>query len=75
MSRLHPGIGVASVAAQAVRRLLLPESDVSVVVQFVAVVVLGSWAVWRLRARSEWRLVVIGLTLVTLGAMGLRAAH
>jgi hypothetical protein len=52
-----------------------PATDTGVLVQLV--VALGAFLVLLhlVRARPEWRLVVIGLGLLLLGLFGLRAAH
>lgn len=56
-------------------RLAAPSTDLGVLLQF-AVVVIAVVVGWRLLAsRPHWRLVLLGVGLVLLGAMGLRAAH
>jgi len=59
----------------AVSRLLQPATDVGVLAQFALVLTLLLVAGWWLRRRPEWRLVLVGLGLLLLGAMGIRAAH
>lgn len=60
---------------QPVQRLLLPTTDLGVVVQvLLAAALLG--VLWSLtRHRPEWRLVVLGAALLLFGLFGLRAAH
>ncbi len=59
----------------AVNRLLLPATDVGVLLQLA--IILGTVAVaWNLTSgRRHWRPAVIGIALLLLGAVGLRAAH
>ena len=56
-------------------RWVLPTSDVTVAIQFLGLIIVAGAAWWWLRDRPEWRLVVLGMTLLLLGGMGLRAAH
>lgn len=58
-----------------IRELLLPRTDGGVAVQAVALIVLFAVALVGVRDRPDARLVVIGLGVVTLGLVGLRAAH
>lgn len=55
--------------------LLLPKTDLGVLVQIGLLVVLFAVALWRLWSRSELRLLVIGLGLLAFGFVGLRALH
>jgi hypothetical protein len=55
--------------------VVLPATDQVVVVQVVVVLVAGAAAVLLSRRRPEWRLFSIGLTILLLGLMGLRALH
>lgn len=67
--------GTALSSGSAAGRVLQPATDLGVLAQFVLVSALLLLATWWLRHRPEWRLVVLGLGLVLLGAMGVRAAH
>lgn len=56
--------------------LLLPETDRGAVIQIVIAAVL--WAAmigWSLRWRSEYRVFVIGLAVLTFAWFGARAIH
>lgn len=56
--------------------LLLPETDRGAVIQIVVAAVF--WTVmilWSLRWRSEYRLFVIGLAVLTFAWFGARAIH
>lgn len=56
-------------------RLLLPASDLGVALQ-VALLVLALIGAWRLsRAHRYWRPAIVGVGMLLLGLMGLRAAH
>lgn len=56
-------------------RLLLPATDVGVAIQ-VAVLVIALVGAWRLsRAHRHWRPAIVGVGMLVLGLMGLRAAH
>lgn len=56
-------------------RLVAPTTDLGALLQF-AVVVIAVVVGWRfLASRPHWRLVLIGVGLLLVGAMGLRAAH
>jgi hypothetical protein len=59
----------------AVGRLVQPATDAGVLVQLVVALGVVLVLLHLLRARPEWRLVVIGLGLLLLGLFGLRAAH
>ncbi|MFO7779622.1 MAG: hypothetical protein R6V28_14845 [Nitriliruptoraceae bacterium] len=67
--------GAGLPGGSAVGRVLQPATDLGVLVQFGLVLTLLLLASWWLRHRPEWRLVVLGLGMVLLGAMGVRAAH
>lgn len=55
--------------------LLLPRTDAGVLAQLSIVLVASGIAIWALRKRPDAALVVIGVTVVTLSLMGLRALH
>lgn len=55
--------------------VILPRTDLGVLLQVMVLGVLFSVFLWRLWPRSEMRLVVIGLGLFTFGLIGLRALH
>lgn len=54
---------------------LLPRTDAGVVVQALLVVGLIAVALWRSRHRPDLRLLAVGIGLMAVAAMGLRAAH
>jgi len=56
-------------------RVLLPATDRGVALQIVIVVVGMASAWWLLGSRRHWRPAAMGIGLLLLGAMGLRAAH
>jgi hypothetical protein len=58
-----------------VNAVLLPRTDVGVLVQLVVVAVGWGAMLWALPARPTSRLVVVGIGLVTFALMALRAAH
>ena len=68
-------VGIVGSPGSWITRLVLPTSDLAVAIQLLVLLVLVGLALWWLRDRPEWRLVVLGLTLLLLGGMGLRAAH
>jgi len=56
-------------------RVLFPWTDLGVALQ-VAVLGLAVIGAWRLsRAHRHWRPMILGVGLLLLGLMGLRAAH
>ena len=55
--------------------LLLPRTDAGVVVQLAALAAVTGIAVWSLRAKPEARLVAIGIAVVVLSLIGVRALH
>lgn len=55
--------------------LLLPRTDLGVLVQLSAVSILGGLALYVTRRRRDWRLVVAGVLVLVLGLFGLRALH
>ena len=55
--------------------ILLPSTDKGVVIQFSVVVLLFGLALWRFWRNPEARLLTVGIGLVALGFMGLRALH
>jgi hypothetical protein len=54
---------------------LLPTSDQAAITQAVVVLVLGAAAIIALRRHHEARIFAIGVTILLLAAMGLRALH
>ena len=58
-----------------IRDMLLPETDAGVAVQLALVIAAWGLGFWLVRRRSEFRLVVLGIGLVTLGFIGVRAIH
>ncbi len=68
-------VGIVGSPGSWITRSVLPTSDLTVAIQLLVLLVLAGLALWWLRDRPEWRLVVLGLTLLLLGGMGLRAAH
>lgn len=55
--------------------LLSPRTDLGVAVQVVVLLVLAAVGLWSTRARPDARLVVIGLAVLAVALVGLRAAH
>lgn len=56
--------------------LLLPETDRGATIQIVVAAVLWSLVIpWSRRWRSEYRLFVIGLAVITFAWFGARAIH
>ena len=55
--------------------LLLPTSDRVAITQAIVVVVSGGAAIIALRRHREARIFTIGITVLLLAAMGLRAIH
>ena len=55
--------------------ILLPRTDAGVVLQLLAIVVVLVISLWRFWSITELRLVVLGLGLVILGLLGIRALH
>lgn len=55
--------------------LVLPRTDGGVAVQLVIVTLVFATALWLVRGEREVRVLVIGLWLVSYGAMGIRALH
>ncbi len=55
--------------------MILPRTDLGVLIQVSVLGVLFFVFLWRLWPRSEMRLVVIGVGLFTFGLIGLRALH
>lgn len=55
--------------------LLLPRTDLAVLLQFGALLVLVATGLWWTRRRPDARLVVIGAGLLLLALLLLRAAH
>lgn len=55
--------------------LLLPKTDLGVLIQVIVTGLIFALVLWRLWAKSELRLLVIGLGLFVFGLIGLRALH
>ena len=55
--------------------ILLPSTDKGVVFQFSVVVLLFGLTLWRFWRNPEARFLTVGMGLVSLGFMGLRALH
>jgi lipoprotein signal peptidase len=55
--------------------LLLPTTDAGVAAQVVIAATVFAGLVWRLWANRDARIFVIGLAMLTFGAMGVRALH
>ena len=55
--------------------LLLPATDAGVLTQLVLVVIVASVALVITRRNRDVRLAVVGLTVLTVSLMGLRAVH
>jgi hypothetical protein len=55
--------------------LLLPTTDAGVLVQLIVVVTAGALGLVLTRRHPDWRLLVVGATLVALAFMGLRTLH
>lgn len=56
-------------------RILLPASDQGVALQVVVILVGVATTWWLLDAHRYWRPAVLGIGLLLLGAIGVRAAH
>jgi hypothetical protein len=54
---------------------LLPTSDRVAITQAVVVLVVGTAAILALRRHREARIFAVGVTILLLAAMGLRALH
>ncbi|MGH9013228.1 MAG: hypothetical protein ACRDZ1_04730 [Acidimicrobiia bacterium] len=55
--------------------LLLPRTDAGVLVQAVVVFpILGAWLAW-VRRDPDWRLLALGVLVMTIAWFGLRAVH
>ena len=55
--------------------LLLPTTDAGVILQLAVVTVVAALVLWRIRRNPDARLFVIGLWVLSIGAMGVRALH
>ena len=55
--------------------LLLPRTDAGVAAQAILLVVLVGMGLWATRRQPDGRLLVIGVGLVLVALVGLRAAH
>ena len=61
--------------AEPVTQFLLPRTDLAVLLQFSALIVLLAMGLWWTRHRPDGRLVVSGAGLLLLALLLLRAAH
>ncbi|MGE0141125.1 MAG: hypothetical protein AB7R77_25260 [Ilumatobacteraceae bacterium] len=57
------------------RDVLLPATDRMVAIQLVVVLVVGVVATWFVRRERALVELVVGVTFVVLGLMGVRALH
>ena len=57
------------------RSLLLPTTDAGVVLQVALVAVVTGLLVWRLRRDRDVTRLVVGVALLLLGAIAVRALH
>ena len=55
--------------------LLLPTTDAGVAAQVVIATIVFAGLLWRLWANKDARIFVIGMAMLTFGAMGVRALH
>ncbi len=55
--------------------LLLPRTDAGVLAQLIIATVVFAALTWRLWHNKDARIFVIGLWVLTYGAMGVRAIH
>lgn len=55
--------------------LLLPRTDGGVMVQLIIVTLVFAAILWLVRGEREVRVLVVGLWLVSYGALGIRALH
>ena len=55
--------------------ILLPRTDGGVFLQLAAATALTGVVLWRIRHMKEARIFVLGLWVLSIGAMGIRALH
>ncbi len=55
--------------------LLVPSSDRAVLMQIIVLLLVGGLAVFALRRHREARIFAIGVTVLLLAVMGVRAIH
>ncbi len=55
--------------------VLLPRTDAGVLVQLVIATVVFAVLVWRFRRNRDARIFVVGLWVMAVGLMGVRALH
>lgn len=55
--------------------LLLPRTDAGVLAQVIVATAVFAGLTWRFRRNKDVRIFVIGLWVLTYGAMGVRAIH
>jgi len=54
---------------------LLPSTDAGVAVQFVAVIGIGTVGAFAARANRDLRLLIVGITILAVALMTVRAVH
>lgn len=55
--------------------VLLPRTDLGVMLQLSVVITVGGLALFVTRRHHDWRLVVVGVLVLVLAGFGLRALH
>lgn len=55
--------------------ILLPSTDRLVALEFAAVVALAAIGLWMTRRDKDLRRLVLGVSLLTMGVMAVRAIH
>jgi hypothetical protein len=55
--------------------ILLPSTDAGVAFQFIAVLAAGTISLVALRSKRDLRLLVVGITVLAIALMTLRAVH
>ena len=65
----------ASSVARDVIDLLLPRTDAGVMAQVVGVTLVFAAALFAVRRQAHWRLLTVGLWILTYALVGLRLLH